>query len=639
MTTSRPDEIDPVVALAVLGAFDDLPVGVSILAFGPIGQPARRVYANQALAELFGYTLEEIYGAPARLPVAEDEAPRLSEMFRAWLGGAPSTPIDVIDTVITTKDGRRVPIEARIGRGMLGDDRLILAFVSDISARERSAEALRTSEDLFRRLAESAPDAIVISVQGTIVYANRETARMLGYEPPELPGLSLAQILEPDEVAPMIERMRRRHAGENLGAREYRAFRKDRTPITVEISASAIQFQGQPALLAVGRDVEERVRRQAELIRADRMAAVGALAAGVAHEVNNPLTYVVLQLDRLKARLARSLIDPRDREACDAMLADVLDGSKRVAQIVRDLLWFARDDGGARAPADVREAIEAAVKLATSALRHRATLVRELDEVPAVIGNAPRLAQVFLNLVVNAAQAFARDDPEHNHVWVRVREDGARVVVEVADDGPGIPEEIARRVFEPFFTTKPGGTGLGLAISRSIVEDGGGEIGVLARPGGGTIMRISLPTWSGEGMPAAAPPEPVRSPRARILVVDDDVTLARAIGDALGERHDVEVVPSAAAALERIAAGDHDIVVCDLAMPGSGGLELARGVIGERPAYRGRFLFITGGAVTPEITAQIVALDGALIAKPFDLAALDRAIVARLEAAGTATAP
>jgi PAS domain S-box-containing protein len=636
--THLTDEADPVVALAVLGAFDDLPVGVSILAFPPEGRPARRVYANQALADLFGYTLEEIYRAPARLPIAEDETPRLTAMFRAWLGGGPSQPIDVIDTIISTKDGRRVPIEARIGRGKLGDDRLILAFVSDVSARERSAEALRTSEDLFRRLAEGAPDAIVISVGGVIVYANRETARMLGYEPHDLPGLALAKILEPEEIAPMLERIRRRHAGENLGPREYRARRKNSTPITIEISASAIQFQGQPAMLSVGRDVEERVRRQAEVIRADRMAAVGALAAGVAHEVNNPLTYVVLQLDRLRARLARSLLDPRDREACDAMLADVLDGSKRVAQIVRDLLWFARDDGGARTPADVREAIEAAVKLATSALRHRATLVRELDDVPAVVGNAPRLAQVFLNLVVNAAQAFERDEPEHNHVWVGAREEGARVVVEVADDGPGIPEEIARRVFEPFFTTKPGGTGLGLAISRSIVEDGGGEIGVLARPGGGTIMRVSLPTWSGEGAPTAPPPEASTSPRVRILVVDDDVTLGRAIAGALGERHDVDVAPSPTDALERLAAADRELVVCDLAMPAMSGLELARRVMAVRPAYRGRFLFITGGAVPPELAAQIAAMDAALITKPFDLAALDRAIAERLEAQ-TATAP
>jgi CheY-like chemotaxis protein len=175
-----------------------------------------------------------------------------------------------------------------------------------------------------------------------------------------------------------------------------------------------------------------------------------------------------------------------------------------------------------------------------------------------------------------------------------------------------------------------------LAISRSIVEDGGGEIGVFPRPGGGTIMRVALPTWSGEGAPTTAPPEPAPSPRARILVVDDDVTLARAIAGALGERHDVEVAASAAAALDRLAAADRDLVVCDLAMPGTGGLELARRVMAERPAYRGRFLFITGGAVAPELTAQIAAMDGALIAKPFDLAALDRAIVARLDAKATA---
>ncbi len=385
-------------------------------------------------------------------------------------------------------------------------------------------------------------------------------------------------------------------------------------------------------MLAVGRDVEERVRRQAELIRADRMAAVGALAAGVAHEVNNPLTYVILQLDRLRARLGRALLDPRDREACDGMLADALDGSQRVAQIVRDLLWFAREDAGVRTPVDVSEAIGTAVKLATSAFRHRATLERTIGDVPAIAGNAARLTQVFLNLVVNAAQAFERDAPEDNHVWIDVRSELGRVVVDIADDGPGIPEAIARRIFDPFFTTKPGGTGLGLAISRSIVDDGGGTIVALPRPGGGTVMRLSLPCWAGEGRRAATPSPVPAPPRAHILVVDDDVVLARAVAAALGELHEVEIAATGLDALARIAAADHAVVVCDLVMPGMSGVELARRVIADRPGHRGRFLFITGGAVPVEIAAQIEALGGTIVAKPFDLAGLDAAIAARLAA-------
>jgi len=631
VTAHRADEIDPLVALAVMGAFDDLPIGVSILAFTQ-GGPARRVYANRALSELFGYSLDEIWAAPARLPVSDDETPRIAEMFRTWLSGSPSRGLDVVETAITTKDGRRVPVEARIGRGTLGTDRLVLAFVSDIRARVQAEEALRTSEDLFRRLAESAPDAIVVSVDGTIVYANRETTRILRYEQDELKGMSLESILEPDEVESMNDRRARRHAGESLGPREYRGRRKDGSSVTVEISATPILFQGRPGLLAVGRDVEQRVRRQADLIRADRMAAVGALAAGVAHEVNNPLTYVILQLDRLRARLSRSLIDPRDREACDGMLADALDGSQRVAQIVRDLLQFARDDGGGRAPVDVREAIDTAVKLATSALRHRATLVRELGEPPAIAGNAARLTQVFLNLVVNAAQAFDRDAPDRNHVWISAREEGAKVVIDIADDGPGIPDAIVRRIFEPFFTTKPGGTGLGLAISRSIVEDGGGSIEVLERSGGGTIMRIALPTWQGDAAAVTPVAPEISAPRARILVVDDDLPLAQAIADAIGDRHDVLVASSAAAARERLAGDEYALVVCDLAMPGTGGLELARGVVADDARYRGRFLFITGGAVAPEYEAEIASMDATWIAKPFDLNALDRAIASRLKA-------
>ena len=204
---------------------------------------------------------------------------------------------------------------------------------------------------------------------------------------------------------------------------------------------------------------------------------------------------MILQLDRLRTRLGRALLDPRDREACDAMVADALDGSQRVAQIVRDLLQFAREDGGTRAPVDLREVIDTAVKLATSALRHRATLERRIGEVAAVSGNAARLAQVFLNLVVNAAQAFEHDAPDRNHVWIDARDDGDRVIVDVADDGPGIPEDLRRRVLEPFFTTKEvgSGTGLGLDTVRRIVEDRhDGSIGFDTGPEG-TTFHVWLP--------------------------------------------------------------------------------------------------------------------------------------------------
>jgi PAS domain S-box-containing protein len=630
-------EIDPGFALAVLGAFDDLPVGVSILAFPPDGGEPRRLYVNRAFADLVGYTVDEVYQLPGRFPVADDEVPRVTEMLRAWSAG--DSTGDVIETAITTKDGRRIPIEARIGYGALGDDRLVIAFVSNISRRVAALRDLRASEELFRHVAEAAPDAIVISVRGEVVYANAATARLLGHDPHQsLAGLPLAEILESDDVTPMFERMARLQRGEILEPREYRARRKDGSAVTVEISATATQFAGAPAILAVGRDVAERVRRQTELVRADRMAAVGALAAGVAHEVNNPLTYVILQLDRLRTRLDRLPLADGDRAPIDAMLADALDGSQRVAQIVRDLLWFAREDAGGRAPVNAAEPIDTAIKLATGAVRNRATVSRSLGDLPPVAGNAARLTQVFLNLIVNASQAFARADPEANRVEITARPDGDRVEIDVADNGAGIPEALRRRVFEPFFTTKNGGTGLGLAISRSIIEDAGGSIAVLARPGGGTIMRVTVQVWQGAAArPPVARPGP-HAPRARVLVIDDEAALSHALAGALSDHHEVDVALTAAEALDRLETAEHAVVLCDLNLPGMSGLELARRVEAARPGHGVRFLFITGGAVPADVSAAIVALGGALLIKPFDMAAIDAAIADRLAASGAASA-
>ncbi|MCE9577312.1 MAG: PAS domain S-box protein [Deltaproteobacteria bacterium] len=484
---------DPDLAVSVLAAFDDMPVGVLIVRFSPTAPP-RRVYVNRAAARLYEGEVEALLAQPVPLRIATHDRERFVAMQQRWLDGEPFD--EVVEVDIETMTGAIVPILVRSAGGQIGADRIRISFLQDLRPRRHSEAALRASEALFRRLAEAAPDAMIIIADGLFRYANAAALRTLGHERAEtLLGTAVASLLTPEDARVMAVRIRRQLAGEGLPPRDYGVRRSDGTWLTLEISATPIQFAGQPAILAVGRDVEERKRHQAELIRADRMAAVGTLAAGVAHEINNPLTYVVLQLDRLRAAIRALVPAPERRAAVDEMVGDALDGSRRVAHIVRDLLWFARDDAAPSAAVELQEPVTIAHKLATAALRDRARVRIDLEGVPAVVGNAPRLTQVFVNLLVNAAQAFIGGGPDTNAIDVTWHADGDAILVEVADNGPGLPPHAAGQIFEPFFTTKPGGTGLGLAISRSIVLELGGAIAAFERPGGGAVLQVRLARW------------------------------------------------------------------------------------------------------------------------------------------------
>ncbi len=291
---------DPELAVSVLAAFDDMPVGVLIVRF-PVAGPPRRVYVNPAAARLYEGTVEELLAMPVPLRIAAHDRSRFVAMQEDWLGGKPFDELVEVD--IETVTGQIVPILVRSAGGQIGDDRIRISFLQDLRPRRRSETALRASEELFRRLAEAAPDAMIVIADGVLRYANLAAVRTLGHERAEaLIGTAAAAMLTPEDARIMAARVQRQLAGETLPAREYPVRRRDGVVITLEISSTPIVFAGAPAILAVGRDVDQRKRQQAELIRADRMAAVGTLAAGVAHEINNPLTYVVLQLDRLRGR-------------------------------------------------------------------------------------------------------------------------------------------------------------------------------------------------------------------------------------------------------------------------------------------------------------------------------------------------
>ena len=238
------------------------------------------------------------------------------------------------------------------------------------------------------------------------------------------------------------------------------------------------------------------------LAQTEKMASLGLLAAGVAHEINNPLAFVlsnlhfaIEELEALKAQPGGSALDEVRAALDEATL-----GAERVRALVQDLRTFARSEAAQRRPIDLREVIQVAVKMASHEIRFRAELLTELEPVPLIDADEARLGQVFLNLLVNAAQAIPPGHQAENRITVRTKQDAkGRAIAEVQDTGPGIPPAVVERIFEPFFTTKPVGvgTGLGLTICRQVIADHGGEISVQSELGKGTLFRVSLPPLPG----------------------------------------------------------------------------------------------------------------------------------------------
>ena len=378
------------------------------------------------------------------------------------------------------------------------------------------------------------------------------------------------------------------------------------------------------------RDLSERKQLEARLLAADRMVSVGTLAAGVAHEINNPLAYVIANLEMVADER------PQVSESVAELIKAAQEGAERVRLIVRDLKTFSRADERRHGPVDVHHVLEASVSMAGNEIRHRARLVREYGtDVPRIVGNEGRLGQVVLNLLVNASQAIPEGSVEANQITLRTFRKGDRVVIAVRDSGAGIAPEHHGRLFEPFFTTKPVGvgTGLGLYICRQIVESMGGTISVESVPGSGTTFAVELPIGSsGAQSPSLVnlPAPPVR--RARILSVDDEPRIGSVLKQALAP-HEVVDLTSAEQALERIRKGERfDLIFCDLMMPRVTGMDFHAALAVEAPEQARRTVFLTGGAFTARAHAFLDQVENPRVEKPFNLAGLRALVAERLQA-------
>jgi PAS domain S-box-containing protein len=592
---------------------------------------------NPAWTQVLGWSSEELTSTPWLDFVHPDDR---EATMAVWTGVLADEPRDGFANRYRCKDGSYRWLE---WRGALSVERnVVYAVVRDVTEARASKEALRELSERLATTLNSIGDGVISTdLTGAVVGMNPVAERLTDWTLAEAraKGSSLQEVLPlvhgatRARVKNPIARALREGVAVSLGM-DTLLTRRDGSAIPIADSCAPIRgddgtVNGAVLVfrdLTVQRTAEAaQAQLQSQLVFADRMAAVGTLAAGVAHEINNPLTVVMANVDMaLEEIRAMSGMGSASVAELEKMLVDARAGAARVTTIVRGLKTFSRSDEDRPHLVDLLPVLELSIRMAGNRIRQSASLVTELGEVPLVQADDARLGQVFVNLLVNAAQSFSGENVRVNEIRVVTSTDAeGRAVVEVRDTGSGIPPALLGRVFDPFFTTKPigTGTGLGLSITHNIVTLMGGDISVESQIGRGTTFRLVLPPSGGRAVLAPktkAPSKPPPARRGAVLVVDDEPDVCAAIRRILGQ-HDVTVVNTGLAALKLLAAGQvFDLVLSDLTMPSMSGMALFETIVQLYPSMAGRVVFMTGGAFTPEANAFLDSVSNERMTKPFD---------------------
>jgi PAS domain S-box-containing protein len=513
-------------------------------------------------------------------------------------------------------------------------------LAADLARHRATERALRELSDSLGTTLNCIGDGVIATdSRGVIVRMNPIAEKLTGWAVGEAKGASLAGIL------PLVNRDTRA-AVENPFDHALREgvsvtlaphtllVRRDGAEIPIADSCAPIKssdgrFDG---AVFVFRDLTAQqeteaahARLQQQLVFADRMASVGTLAAGVAHEINNPLSYVAANVDLAIEELSAITGGSASRrlKELEDMMIEARAGIFRVSKIVRALKTFSRIEEERSDVIDLIPVIELSINMAYNEIRHCARVVKDYGPLPLVEADDARLGQVFINLLVNAAQAFPEGNTQRNEIRVVTSTDAAgRALVEVRDNGPGIAPEVLARIFDPFFTTKMlgAGTGLGLAISHNIVTGMGGTIAVQSELTRGTTFRVTLPASASLEVSArtsSAQPKTSTGRPATVLVIDDEPSIGLAIRRVLRHHH-VTAVTTAQEALDILGTGkEFDVVLSDLMMPGMSGMELYRALSKMSPKMAARIVFLTGGAFTPEANVFLDSISNERMEKPF----------------------
>jgi PAS domain S-box-containing protein len=639
--------------------------------------------ANGAAAVLAARPREELLGMSIRdllSSVAEDSEHRPGPQGTRMHLLTPAGPRMVSATITSVDDDPMVAAHA------------LLRDQSEVVKSEEKAALhlahIRRLEEQHRTVLDNTPLIIFRLDPATkeLVYLNRHAERLLGVpmrEAMSTPGFLSKAHADEDSVADFELAVEQARSGQNGTPYEARLKRRQGEEITAQGNVyPMLSEKGEViAIEGVLADVSSEQAARSRLVQADRLSTLGTLAAGVAHEINNPAAFVLLGIDMLDRLLRGSGVEMAEgpRSQAGNLVKELRDSVRRIVDIARDLRLFASTpgDSGRRTFVDVNRSVESALTLTRGHIIERAQIVRDLGDVPPVLMDDSRLGQVIVNLLVNAAQAIPKPGsvpstrsgaatdgaglPQGGHtISVTTRLQGDDVVIEVSDTGVGIAPENLNRIWMPFFTTKSPevGTGLGLSISKDIVDRAGGTIAAESPVPGtrrGTRFTISIPVAKGP-MPVvvkrtSTPPSGVRAEgRSRVLLVEDEPALARALAEGIGRLHTVRVAASGQEALdllvpaalrERPSGGDvrktlvsgqaaprnegrFDVVLCDLRMPGMSGEALYNEVKSHDEAQARAFIFMTGVGFGADVERFLRDAGRPVLEKPFATqAALD----------------
>lgn len=516
--------------------------------------------------------------------------------------------------------------------------------------RTRAVKAVSNERNLMNVISSMEDAVLIVDVAQNVIFSNPTASRFLGSDRLELKGRKLDLPFQLGET------------------REIDLSECGSEPRMCEVRASEMDWEGRPARLVTMRDVGDR--RKAEdfrrrLIHSDRLAAIGQLASSVAHEVNTPAGYVLGNLSTLQrdwhemfvafksvrdtlARTGGAAV-VKNRGLWDGLSAleqqistkremvhESLIGMERIAVILKDLKNFSKIDREEIELVRLDEVAQAACSLVANQVKYQATLEKKLVPMPPVAAHKGRLIQVVTNLLINAGQSMTGSKARKGQIVVSTRKEGESLLLSVRDTGAGVPVEVRDRIFEPFFTTKGQGegTGLGLSLCVDMIARHGGSIDFESEVGQGSTFTITLPRETGLKIETSKTPLPTPVPgqMVRILVVDDDHLFTRAVSRMLSNAHDIDVTHSGKEALQRLEKDSgYEIVLCDLMMSEMDGPELFQQCSRLYPSLVKRFVFLTGGAVTPHAKEFVSKVRNIVLDKPIDPDSLLTAIASVIE--------
>jgi len=597
---------------------------------------------NDTFCDTLGYSREELTGMNYRAVTFEEDIDTAFKVFEeAYRTGK---LVKDLSFRAVCKDGSIRLIEA-VAFPMRNEEGDIIGFRGigrDVTERKQAEEALRQSEEKYRTILKEMEDSYFeVDLAGNLTFFNDSTSNRLGYSAEELMGMSYREFTASEDIKLVYkvfnEVYRTNRANKGF---LWKVVRKDRTVGFVEATVSPLQnpkgeiigFRG------VGRDITERklleaekeeIEQKAEV--ASRLASIGEMASGIAHEINNPLTGVI--------GYAQLLSKKELPEDIKEGLEVINDGAQRVAVIIKRLLTFARQYKPERTIVNVNNIIETTLSLRSYHLKtSNIKLTTQLaPDLPVTIADAGQLQQVFLNLIVNAEVEMKQ---AHGKGKLSVRTEQMDNIIRISfkDDGPGIMKKNLERIFNPFFTTRRvgEGTGLGLSVCHGIIAEHGGRIYAESKLGRGATFVIELPVVTEVAPPKPAKPvvkKSKKAAKARILVVDDEKVIRDIVNLVLtGEGHEVEAVDNAADALKKIEGQKYSLILLDIKMPDMSGIELYERIQKIDKSLAHKVVFITGDIMGADTEKFLYETKVAHIDKPFDVEQLSREVQRALTA-------